>query len=68
MADPETYRFALRARRRHSFTSRRAKPRRIIFLCAFPNCILAAETPERAQAAQARLKPVPPPTAKLEPN
>jgi len=38
-----------------------------LFLMAFPNCPVSRDLPEE-QAAQARLRPPPPPAMKLEPN
>jgi predicted Zn-dependent protease len=65
VADPETY--ASLREKAAKFEEPATETVPLVFLRAFPNCVLAADTPEQL-AAQARLKPIPPPTAKLEPN
>ncbi len=39
----------------------------LLYLLAFPNCILSPDTPQQVEA-QELLRPPPPPTVEVEPN
>jgi hypothetical protein len=65
VADPKTFQ-SLRSQI-NSAGQLPASPEAELFLRAFPNCLLSGDPPE-TRDAQERLRPPPPPAAKLEPS
>ena len=70
VADPRTFR-ALRDRagslRFVSPAAEQGKTEALLYLLAFPNCILSQDGPAQRQA-QDKLRPPPPPAVEVEPN